>query len=75
VGRAKGKYTLFLGGRMLGDRLNFLYKDMVPEEDVVTELKNVFRYFKQDRTPGEGFGDFCHRKGAEDLAAWVAQQS
>ena len=30
VGKAHDKYTVFVGGRLLGDRLNFIYKDMVP---------------------------------------------
>ncbi len=30
VGKAAGKYTVFVGGRLLGDRLNFVYKDLVP---------------------------------------------
>lgn len=69
VGKTAGKYTVFLGGRLLGDRLNFIYKDMVPEEDVPATLLPVFVYFKQDRQPGETFGDFCHRKGVDDLLA------
>jgi sulfite reductase (ferredoxin) len=73
VGKTAGKYTIFLGGRLLGNRLNFVYKDLVPEEDVVATLVPVFMYFKHDRQPGEGFGDFCHRKGAADLAAWTEQ--
>ncbi|HJT32531.1 MAG TPA: hypothetical protein VJ783_10845, partial [Pirellulales bacterium] len=72
VGKTAGKYTIFLGGRLLGDRLNFLYKDLVPEEEVVATLVPVLLYFKQDRLPGETFGDFCHRKGAENLLAWAA---
>jgi sulfite reductase (ferredoxin) len=71
VGKARGKYTVFLGGRLLGDRLNFLYKDMVPEEEVAATLAPVFLYFKQAREPGETLGDFCLRKGAEDIAAWA----
>ena len=67
VGKAKEKYTLFLGGRQLGDRLAFVYKDMVPANDVVRELVDVFRYFKEAREDGETFGDFCHRKGRDDL--------
>ena len=73
VGRTLGKYTLFLGGRLLGIRLNFIYKDIVPEEDVVRELVPVFVYFKQQRQAGESFGDFCDRKGADDLLAWTQQ--
>ncbi|QDU95521.1 NADPH-dependent assimilatory sulfite reductase hemoprotein subunit [Lignipirellula cremea] len=75
VGRAKDKYTIFLGGRMQGDRLNWEYKDMVPHDEIVPELAKVFTYFKQDREEGESFGDFCERKGQADLVAWseVAQ--
>ncbi|MCA9236332.1 MAG: NADPH-dependent assimilatory sulfite reductase hemoprotein subunit [Planctomycetales bacterium] len=69
VGKTKGKYTIFLGGRREGDRLNFVYKDLVPEEEVVATLASVLTYFRDDRQPGESFGDFCHRKGQDDLLA------
>ena len=51
------------------DRLNFLYKDMVPEEDVVATLAPVLAYFKSARQSGETLGDFCLRQRAETLAA------
>jgi sulfite reductase (ferredoxin) len=70
VGKAKNKYTVLLGGRLLGDRLNWIYKDLVPTEEIVPTLATVFAYFKQDRTEGETFGDFCHRKGKDDLLAF-----
>lgn len=73
VGKTAGKYTVFVGGRLLGDRLNFIYKDLVPEEEVVSTLRPLFIYFKQSRHPGETFGDFCHRKGAENLLAWTTE--
>lgn len=73
VGRAAGKYTVFVGGRLLGDRLNFMYKDMVPAEEIVPTLVPLFAYFKHDRLEGETLGDFCHRKGRDDLAAWCEQ--
>jgi sulfite reductase (ferredoxin) len=73
VGRSAGTYTIFLGGRLLGDRLNFMFKDYVPAEQVVSTLIPVFEYFKQAREPGETLGDFCHRKGAEDLLAHAGQ--
>ncbi|MCE9544760.1 MAG: NADPH-dependent assimilatory sulfite reductase hemoprotein subunit [Planctomycetia bacterium] len=71
VGKTLGKYTILVGGRVVGDRLNFLYKDLVAEADVVPTLVPLLIYFKQERTSGESFGDFCHRKGADDLAAWA----
>ncbi|MHC2067092.1 NADPH-dependent assimilatory sulfite reductase hemoprotein subunit [Bremerella sp. T1] len=67
VGRAKEKYTMFLGGRRLGNRLNYIYKDMVPADEVVPELVKVFTVFKEQRTEGETLGDFCDRLGQEKL--------
>jgi sulfite reductase (ferredoxin) len=69
VGKAVGRYTLFLGGRLVGDRLNFIYKDLVPASEIVATLVPLFVYFRQDRLADESFGDFCHRKGKEDLLA------
>jgi sulfite reductase (ferredoxin) len=73
VGKAKDKYTIFLGGRLLGNRLNFIYQDLVPEEELVQRLVPVLAYYKQDRQNGETFGDFCDRKGGADLLAWAEQ--
>ncbi|MCI0332536.1 MAG: NADPH-dependent assimilatory sulfite reductase hemoprotein subunit [Planctomycetes bacterium] len=69
VGKTKDKYTIFLGGHVLGDRLNFIYKDLVPSRDVVPTLAPVLRYFKDARQNGEAFGDFCHRLGKDALLA------
>ena len=70
VGKAKGRYTVFLGGSHLGTRLNFLFCDLVPAEDIVSRLRPLFHYFRRDRVAEESVGDFCHRKGSEDLRAW-----
>ncbi len=75
VGKTKDKYTIFLGGRVLGDRLNFIYKDLVPTADVVPTLVPVFRYFKEVRQNGESFGDFCHRVGTDRLLAHCDAES
>jgi sulfite reductase (ferredoxin) len=63
-----GTYTIFLGGRLIGDRLNVEFKDYVPYDQVVAELVSVFSRFKAERQPNESFGDFCHRVGVEELA-------
>ena len=73
VGKAAGRYTVFVGGRLLGDRLNFIYKDMVPASDIVPTIVPVLTYFKHARESGETLGDFCHRKGAQDLLSWTEQ--
>ena len=67
VGKAKDKYTLFLGGHKLGTRLNYIYKDLVPGEKIVSELIAVFKCFQRDRLQDETLGDFCHRLGKDEL--------
>jgi sulfite reductase (ferredoxin) len=69
VGKTAGKYTVLLGGRVMGDRLNFIYKDLVPEADVIPSIVEVFKFFKEARENEESFGDFCHRQGLENLLA------
>ena len=73
VGKAVGKYTILVGGRLLGNRLNVIYKDMVPLREVVQELVPLLVYFKADREPRESWGDFCHRKGVADLLRFDAE--
>jgi sulfite reductase (ferredoxin) len=64
-----GTYTIFLGGRLLGDRLNIEFKDYVPYDRVVAELVPVLVRFKDERMDGETFGDYCDRIGVENLAS------
>jgi sulfite reductase (ferredoxin) len=73
VGKGALKYSVFVGGNMLGTRLNLLLKDLVPHTEIVRTLIPLFVYFKADRKPGESFGDFCHRKGADDLLRFDAE--
>ncbi|MFM7035551.1 MAG: NADPH-dependent assimilatory sulfite reductase hemoprotein subunit [Planctomycetia bacterium] len=71
VGRTLGKYTIFLGGRLLGDRLNVQYKDVVPFEELAKEITAVLACYKAERHTGETLGDFCHRKGVEGVRTWA----
>lgn len=61
VGRAPGKYALFLGGNEGSTRLNWVYRESVKNDDIVNELRPLFTRFVQQRTSGERFGDFCQR--------------
>jgi len=67
VGRARKQYTIFLGGNILGTHLGEVYRDRVPLDEIVPTLVPVLDYFRQERTAGESFGDFCRRKGMENL--------
>jgi sulfite reductase (ferredoxin) len=68
VGKARGKYTLYLGGNPEGTRLGFVHQDMVPLEEIATVLSPVLQKYAAGRDNGECFGDFCHRH-IEELKA------
>lgn len=68
VGKAKDKYTLFAGGGWLGNRLAYIYKDLVGDDVVVDEMIGIFAAFKANREGDESLGDFCARVGKDDLA-------
>lgn len=72
VGKAVGKYTMFLGGNPEGTRLGFIFKDMVPLDEIVPTLNPLFVAWKAERASTEGFGDFCARKGQEALETYSA---
>jgi sulfite reductase (ferredoxin) len=69
VGRTLNKYQIYLGGDFTGTRLNQLYADMVPLDRLADALKPLLVFYRDHRTPGEGFGDFCHRVGRDTLKA------
>ncbi|MGQ0632999.1 MAG: NADPH-dependent assimilatory sulfite reductase hemoprotein subunit [Planctomycetaceae bacterium] len=70
VGKAAGeKYTVYLGGNAQGTRLAYIFKDMVPKEQIVPTLVPVLESFKTGRQNRESFGDYCQRVGKESLDA------
>jgi sulfite reductase (ferredoxin) len=75
VGKARGKYTVFLGGNAQGTRLAFLYQDLVPLEEIRGLLAPVFAFYRAERTADETFGDFCHRQGAAAIAVFAEQEA
>ncbi len=73
VGRSGDKYVIYLGGHVLGHRLNYPFLDLVPRGDIVRALVPVLEHFKSERRGDETFGDYCVRKGAEELRAFVPE--
>lgn len=67
VGRTLHYYNVYLGGDFQGTRLNQLYAEMVHQDKLVELLVPLLAFYKEERQPGEGFGDFCHRVGMETL--------
>jgi sulfite reductase (ferredoxin) len=67
VGRALDKYTVFVGGNLVGTRLAVPYADLVPRNQLVKTVLPLLERYRDERLPGEGFGDYWHRtaRGAE----------
>ncbi|HEU4600977.1 MAG TPA: NADPH-dependent assimilatory sulfite reductase hemoprotein subunit, partial [Steroidobacteraceae bacterium] len=62
VGKAPGKYNLYLGASGNGDRLNALYKENIGEAEILNSLRELLTRYSQEREAGERFGDFVVRK-------------
>lgn len=63
VGRAPGKYNVYLGGGFFGQRLSKLYRESVKSEEIKNLLAPIIARYARERNEGERFGDFCIRAG------------
>ncbi len=61
VGKAPGRYQVWLGGDVSGTRLNKVWKDVIKEPELENEFRPVFTRFAKERHAGERFGDWCQR--------------
>jgi sulfite reductase (NADPH) hemoprotein beta-component len=61
VGKAPGRYQLWLGGNAAGTRLNRVFKETIKEAEIEAELRPVLTRWKSERLTGERFGDFAAR--------------
>lgn len=61
VGRAPGKYAMYLGGSFRGDRLAGLEEKTVLFDDIVPRLRPILTDFRDHRRPGERFTDYFGR--------------
>jgi sulfite reductase (NADPH) hemoprotein beta-component len=63
VGKAPGKYNVYLGASFNGNRLATLYKPSVVSAELVPLLRPLLQDYAQHRQTGERFGDFVVRTG------------
>jgi sulfite reductase (ferredoxin) len=75
VGRSGDKFTLFVGGHVLGHRLNYELADLVPRDRLVPTLVPLLEGFRESRRAGESFGDYCQRLGPERARTLVGAKS
>jgi sulfite reductase (NADPH) hemoprotein beta-component len=61
VGKAPGRYQLWLGGNKAGTRLNRVWKDVVKDPEIEAELRPLLSRFATERNMNECFGDWSAR--------------
>ncbi|MEM9058463.1 MAG: NADPH-dependent assimilatory sulfite reductase hemoprotein subunit, partial [Pseudomonadota bacterium] len=69
VGKAPGRYNLFLGGGAAGQRLADLVHENLAEADILTELDGLFGRYAAERLDGEAFSDYLRRERLREAAA------
>ncbi|MEC1680830.1 MULTISPECIES: assimilatory sulfite reductase (NADPH) hemoprotein subunit [Bacillus] len=63
IGKAPGKYNMYLGAAFDGSRLSKMYRENIGEEDILSELRVLLSRYAKEREEGEHFGDFVIRAG------------
>lgn len=63
IGKAPGKYNMYLGAAHDGSRLSKLYLENIGEEKILSELNVLLSRYAKEREDGEHFGDFVIRAG------------
>ena len=61
VGKAPGRYQIWLGGDLGGTRMAKIWKEVVKDADIETELRPVLLRYANERFNRESFGDWCDR--------------
>jgi sulfite reductase (NADPH) hemoprotein beta-component len=63
IGKAPGKYNMYLGAAFDGSRLSKMYRENIGEEEILSELRVLLSRYAKERQEGEHFGDFVIRAG------------
>ncbi len=63
VGKAVGRYNLYVGGNRAGTRIPRLFKENIVESEILDIMDGWLGDWVRERQDGEGFGDFSIRTG------------
>jgi sulfite reductase (NADPH) hemoprotein beta-component len=63
IGKAPGKYNMYLGAAHDGSRLSKMHRENIGEEEILSELRVVLSRYAKEREQDEHFGDFVIRAG------------
>lgn len=61
VGKAPGKYNIWLGGSHKGTRLGYVFRESVKVDELAGQVHDLLSAFRDNRQPGEHFGDWASR--------------
>ncbi|MCH8030126.1 MAG: NADPH-dependent assimilatory sulfite reductase hemoprotein subunit [Candidatus Dadabacteria bacterium] len=67
MGTSPGKYNLYIGGSATGDRLNKLFEENVPGDELPSRIAMLLDLYRERGIGSESFGDFANRVGGEYL--------
>ncbi|WP_080875145.1 assimilatory sulfite reductase (NADPH) hemoprotein subunit [Oceanobacillus timonensis] len=62
IGKAPGKYNMYLGAGFAGQRLSKLYRESIGEKEILETLQPIIQHYAKERLDGEHFGDFAVRQ-------------
>ncbi|MFD1066432.1 assimilatory sulfite reductase (NADPH) hemoprotein subunit [Oceanobacillus locisalsi] len=62
IGKAPGKYNMYLGAGFAGQRLSKLYREGIGEKEILETLQPMIQHYAKERLDGEHFGDFVVRQ-------------
>jgi sulfite reductase (NADPH) hemoprotein beta-component len=71
VGKAPGRYQVWLGGNASGTRLNRVWRDVIKETELEAELRPILVRFAKERNARERFGDWCDRVFLNELSPTI----
>ncbi|EST54217.1 sulfite reductase [Brevibacillus panacihumi W25] len=63
IGKAPGKYNMYIGAAFDGSRLSKIYRENIGEVEILNELRMLLSQYAKERHEGEHFGDFVIRTG------------
>lgn len=63
VGKALGRYNVYLGGNRAGTRIPRHYRENITVDEILTELDGLIADWSEKRQANEGFGDYVIRAG------------
>ena len=50
IGKSPGYYNLYLGGSFNGSRLNSLFRETIPENEILKELQTIIKDYAETET-------------------------